>query len=186
MPGGATLAVALLIAFACPGSPLARCPAMNARRLFALVVLAASFSAANQASAQCGYGGGWGAYGAWDVGRLYGLLADRVPYYAAFPPVYYSVPVPRTYGYSPFAYPPGTMTPEVEVLAEPLTITNPYFRGTDKTAAGGSAIKSESEQPAADRTTGVRASSAPLVIVNPYFSRPDAVRTRVQTAVLAQ
>ena len=35
----------------------------------------------------------------------------RIPYYALYPPVYYSYPVARPYGYSPFAYPPGTMTP---------------------------------------------------------------------------
>ena len=59
----------------------------------------------------------YGGYNFWDAGRLYGVLADNVPYYSAFPPVYYSVPVARTYGYSPFAYPPGTMTPEIEMCA---------------------------------------------------------------------
>jgi hypothetical protein len=45
------------------------------------------------------------------------------PYFAIHPPVYYSHPVPRTYGYSPYAY-PGTMeTPEI---VEPEVIENPY------------------------------------------------------------
>ena len=38
---------------------------------------------------------------------------QELPFYAKFPPVYYSYPVARPYGYSPFAYPPGIMTPEL-------------------------------------------------------------------------
>jgi hypothetical protein len=89
--------------------------------LAALVVWSAS-----TASGQAPYCGGWGAgcginypYG------LYGSRVDEVPYFSMFPPVYYSVPVPRTYGWSPFAYPPGTMTPEVTV-DNPQEIINPY------------------------------------------------------------
>ena len=37
-----------------------------------------------------------------------------VPYFALHPPVYYSYRVARTYGYSPFAYPPGVLTPGSE------------------------------------------------------------------------
>ena len=36
---------------------------------------------------------------------------ESVPYYSLHPPVYYSHRVARTYGYSPFAYPPGVLTP---------------------------------------------------------------------------
>ena len=113
---------------------------MNMRRVLLLAaVTAASAGAAERAEAQAGYGcaGGYGygyGLGAWDVGRLYGVLAQNVPHFAAFPPVYYSLPVPRTYGYSPFAYPPGVMTPEV-VVAEPLAVENPYFSETSGTAA---------------------------------------------------
>jgi hypothetical protein len=81
---------------------------------------------ASSASAQSPYCGGWGGgcginypYG------LYGSRVDEVPYFSMFPPVYYSAPVPRTYGWSPFAYPPGTMTPEVTV-DNPQEIINPY------------------------------------------------------------
>ncbi len=56
---------------------------------------------------------------------LYGSRVDEVPYFSMFPPVYYSMPVPRTYGWSPFAYPPGTMTPEVAADG-PEDIINPY------------------------------------------------------------
>jgi hypothetical protein len=45
------------------------------------------------------------------------------PYFAIHPPVYYSQPVPRTYGYSPYAYPGTVMTPEV---VEPEIIENPH------------------------------------------------------------
>jgi hypothetical protein len=133
--------------------------------------MAAAFGLASggAAQAQCG-GCGYGGYGCWDIGRLYSVLADRVPYYAAFPPVYYSYPVPRTYGYSPFAYPPGVMTPEVEV-AQPLTINNPYYSG-EATAA--EPVKTDNAAPA-DRTTAAPPASGPLVIINPYVQAPALV-----------
>jgi hypothetical protein len=146
---------------------------MNVRRvLMLLAVVAASAGAAGRAEAQYAYGcsGGYGGYGwgAWDIGRLYSVLADNVPYYAAFPPVYYSVPVPRTYGYSPFAYPPGVMTPEVVEAVEPLSIANPYFQESNATAV-------EGETAPADQTTKVDAaeqgSPRPLVVINPYVEQ---------------
>jgi hypothetical protein len=152
---------------------------MNFRRVLMLAVFAAAGAgAAGRADAQYAYGcaGGYGyGWGAWDVGRLYSVLAQNVPYYAAFPPVYYSVPVPRTYGYSPFAYPPGVMTPEV-VEAEPMSIINPYFSGeveaVDASALEAGAIEAKAP---ADRTTGVeakrQAGGGPLLIVNPFVER---------------
>jgi len=140
---------------------------MSLRRLslalFAAVALSAS---AGRANAQCGYGFGFGGY--WDIGRLYGVLAQNVPYYAAFPPVYYSVPVPRTYGYSPFAYPPGVMTPEIESV-EPLAIDNPFMNGAPQNVQAPPAA-----EPMADRTTSVAPQpTQPLVVNNPFF-RPSA------------
>jgi hypothetical protein len=142
---------------------------MNLRRsllLAALVTL--SFASSNSASAQCGaYNGGYyGGYGYWDIGRLYGLLADEVPYYAAFPPVYYSVPVARTYGYSPFAYPPGVMTPEVEG-GGPLEIQNPYYEGDAQEAEPVPSPTEEAPAPA-NPTTSVQPPSGPLMVVNPF------------------
>lgn len=145
---------------------------MNMQRfLLAAALTAAAAGGVERAEAQVGYGcaGGYGyGFGAWDVGRLYGVLAQNVPHFAAFPPVYYSLPVPRTYGYSPFAYPPGVMTPEV-VVAEPLAIENPYFSGTSGTAAVGGA--SESQQAPADQTTAAPVQPKPELIVNPYVER---------------
>ena len=141
---------------------------MNVRRLLLLACLAASFATTRPAAAQCdacygGYGGGYG-YGAWDVGRLYGVLSQNVPYFAAFPPVYYSYPVPRTYGYSPFAYPPGVRTPDVEMF-EPLTINNPYFKGAEKSATA----KTDPKAPA-DRTTSAPPAPRPQEILNPFVT----------------
>src|SRR5215470_17587862 len=79
------------------------------------------------ASAYGPYGGG-GGWGGWGINYPYGLYGSRVndvPYFSMFPPVYYSMPVPRTYGWSPFAYPPGTMTPEVDTDS-PQEMINPY------------------------------------------------------------
>jgi hypothetical protein len=142
---------------------------MNLQRsllLAALITL--NLAASNSAFAQCGaynggYYGGYG-YGYWDIGRLYGLLADEVPYYAAFPPVYYSVPVARTYGYSPFAYPPGVMTPEVEV-GGPLEVQNPYFEGD---ATDAEPVPAPQEEAPANPTTSVQPPSGPLMVVNPF------------------
>ena len=146
---------------------------MKTRILFPLVMALATVSyLAPSANAQCGgygYGGygGWGGWGAFDVGRLYGVLANNVPYYAAFPPVYYSAPVPRTYGYSPFAYPPGVMTPEIVQSSEPVEIINPHFKASTATA---------SDEEVEDKITATPTTDGPLVVLNPY------VTTRVADA----
>lgn len=141
--------------------------------LVMVMALALSVAETGQANAQCGVNGGFYNYGyggfGFDVGRLYGVLAQNVPYYAAFPPVYYSAPVPRTYGYSPFAYPPGTRTPEI---ASPLLgakeIINPFVKSSGKT---------EQEKPAENNVTKTESSTGPLAIVNPYVTAPLAQST---------
>jgi hypothetical protein len=146
---------------------------MNLRRtLLAAAMLVGIGMTAGRADAQCGGFGGYGGWGGyWGVGQMYQVLADNVPYYAAFPPVYYSAPVPRTYGYSPFAYPPGVMTPDVECA--PLAIENPYFQGS-------ATVEAKSEANAAapapvDRTTQVAQPAGPLMVVNPYVVDGAAV-----------
>lgn len=103
---------------------------------------------AESANAQAPYCGGWG----YNLGyRMYGL--EHIPYYALHPPVYYSYPVPRPYGYSPFAYPPGTPTPEVSVeVVKPARMRNPYVPGVRQ------------EEATEDRTTAVE----PLRMRNPF------------------
>lgn len=133
---------------------------MKTRYALALMLgMACTLVSTNSAQAQFGWnGGGCGGFGAYDVGRLYRVLAQNVPYYAAFPPVYYSAPVPRPYGYSPFAYPPGVMTPEVvEVAAQ--EIINPHFP-----------TSTESVSEESDRVTTASGIEQPLVIVNPFVT----------------
>jgi hypothetical protein len=96
--------------------------------------------------APCGYGfcGGWWP-GLW--------MQGNPPYFALYPPVYYSHPVPRPYGFSPYAYPPGTMTPEV-VRVQPLMVLNGYVPNSVAVA-----------QPT--KTT------SPLRIRNPFVDKPQ-------------
>ena len=152
---------------------------MNIRRtLMIAVIVSAAGTLGGQAHAQCGpYGGGYG-FGAWDMGRLYGVMADNVPYFAAFPPVYYSAPVPRTYGYSPFAYPPGVMTPDlVETAAEPQVIDNPYVEPVP--AVEGPAMTAPNT---VDQTTSVTPVRGPQVILNPYVSQTGGASGMASTA----
>ena len=120
---------------------------MVARKFF-VVLLAlgiASGLLASASAAQPGHGGshrhgGWNAQG-WSGQNgfcypAWGYDMGRVPYYALFPPVYYSEPVSRPYGQSPLAYPPGTpdTTPD-QAGAEsrpPLMIVNPYVSEAGK------------------------------------------------------
>jgi hypothetical protein len=105
---------------------------MNVARLFALLVCItlawACLQGQVQAQGQDVYVYG---YGGFPYPGMYGLGASPYslgqiptpPYFAIHPPVYYSNPVPRTYGYSPYAYPGWIRTPEV---AEPEMIENPH------------------------------------------------------------
>jgi hypothetical protein len=107
--------------------------------LFAVGIVLASSFCASQASAQMGIGGGaYGLgffnYGAYSYGGNY-----RMPYYALYPPVYYSYPVARPYGYSPFAYPPGTITPEAPPQAAAVEFRNPFVPQPAKASADKSA-----------------------------------------------
>ncbi len=117
---------------------------------------------AQPAVAQTGWGQ-WGAWGGYYGGLNYNVYTqDPAPYFALHPPVYYSRPVPRPYGYSPFAYPPYIMTPEPTAertwepkIAAPVTILNPH--APRSTPASRSVSTS-------DRTTSIK----PLRITNPY------------------
>jgi hypothetical protein len=112
-------------------------------------LLVASLSASS-AKAQFMSGGGYGL-GFFNYGNT-GLYFERIPYYALYPPVYYSYPVARTYGYSPFAYPPGTMTPQAAPSAAAAEYINPYV-------------------PKSPKTTSDRTASAARVYYNPYVAQ---------------
>jgi hypothetical protein len=81
------------------------------------------------------YGGGY-AYGIWNNASFYngGIYASPLPYYAQFPPVYYSHQITaRHYGASPYAWYEGqapiTYVPMVSPrsVAMPVMIDNPYI-----------------------------------------------------------
>ena len=101
-----------------------------------------------------GVGLGYGFFGNGPYNNLYD--AGPVPYFSLYPPVYYSHPVPRTYGYSPFAYPPGYLTPQIE-FEQPKVMLNPHVPQKSATKPA------QRSAPAADRTTSV-----PKVIANPF------------------
>lgn len=106
-----------------------------------------------------GYGGGWLA-----PNRFY--QSDRqIPYFAEFPPVYYSYPVPRTYGYSPYAYPPYIMTPELP----PQEIVNPHILPAPDEDPSLPPIPAE--QCAAKK----QQPKGPLWVVNPFVSGDERV-----------
>lgn len=52
---------------------------------------------------------------------------EEPPYFAKFPPVHYSGVIPRPYGISPYAAPPGIMPTEMMIRQEPAKIKNPFF-----------------------------------------------------------
>ncbi len=114
----------------------------------------------SQAQMRGGFGGmgGLGGYGGWWTGVPYGLSQsqDQLPYFSKYPPVYYSYPVARTYGYSPFAYPPGFMTPDLQQL--PTEIINPH-------------VPQPEVKPTSDRTATVPQSPEPKVVVNPFVDQ---------------
>ena len=93
--------------------------------------------------------------------NLYGTGIESVPYFSLHPPVYYSMPVPRTYGYSPFAYPPGFMTPEI-MPAEPKLMLNPH-----------------APRRAAPKRTAERVTMSPRMIVNPFVAQRNRANERV-------
>jgi len=73
----------------------------------------------------CGVGGFNGLNG---VGFVGDFSREQPPYFATFPPVYYSHVVKRPYGISPYAAPAGIAPVEMNYAAPvPATIHNPYF-----------------------------------------------------------
>ncbi len=129
------------------------------RRVILLLCIAViALVAAPEAEA----GNGWGYGNPWGFGgSIYAM--DRIPYFSQHPPVYYSYPVPRTYGYSPYAYPPGTMTPDAAQAPSPVTLDNPYFPEQGKVTE------------AVDRSAAVSPRPEPLVVNNPYFKPTHAI-----------
>lgn len=87
----------------------------------------------NTSEAQCaggcygsGYGFGAGIAANQFGGRGFTTPRAQPPYFAQFPPVYYSGIVRRPYGISPFAAPSGIAPVELSSPV-PLTIANPFY-----------------------------------------------------------
>lgn len=110
-------------------------------------------------------------YHPWFGFNIYGT--ESIPYFAKHPPVYYSFPVRRAYGFSPFAYPPGYPTPE-RIHVVPVIIPNRYVPQPPPSPEPAEA----DELPAPDPDRSVRV--APLRIKNPFF---DEASTVVDAAV---
>lgn len=100
-----------------------------------------------------------------DFSRLYETRnIPTPPYFSLHPPVYYSRPVARTYGYSPYAYPPQTKTPELAVPAPtPKVIPNRFVP----------ALKDATEKAPKDRIA-----VTPVRIINPFVTDGEAVANR--------
>ena len=135
---------------------------MNVLRTLCLLALATP-AAGFTSSAQAQDGGyGWG--GGWPYNFQSGIYgrtnAYSLPYFALHPPVYYSYAVPRPYGYSPFALPPGVEPAEMLVVPAAKPIENPHFKPKDTEA-----------KPEAKKTSD-KSTYLPRAIVNPYFREP--------------
>ncbi|HZZ29031.1 MAG TPA: hypothetical protein VFE46_13615 [Pirellulales bacterium] len=149
------------------------------KRIFSMAVAVfavAALCCTSPASAQnpyCG-GGGWGGCGVNFPWGLYGSRVEEVPYFSMFPPVYYSQPVPRSYGWSPFAYPPGTMTPEV-TADMPQDLINPYVPQNKE---------SKPAKPTSARTAAYHANTAQLLI-NP-FVKSEEIATTASTRIVSE
>ena len=109
-----------------------------------------------------GYGYGYGYNGAWDASYYNGgIYASPLPYYAAYPPVYYSHQITaRHYGASPFAWYPGQEPitfvphPAPPMGPMPVMVENPYV-AKPMPAAGARADAGE---------------AAPQKITNPFVA----------------
>lgn len=138
----------------------------------ALALVMLTGSTAEAFPGGCGFGGYYG----WGIGGLYRSLdyptERRVPYFAAHPPVYYSQPIPRTYGYSPFAYGPETRTPEI--AAQPIEIMNPYVPKSEaKPQSDSSAGRSTKKRDMTIANPTPKPAPQPKMIINPFVNQVE-------------
>lgn len=100
----------------------------------------------------------WAGWGGYVYGSSY--VSDSIPYYAMYPPVYYSYRVARTYGSCPFAYLPST-TPGSRSFA-PRAVESGYA------SSGGNGENGERQGP------------TPLRIDNPFVEQTGDSGTALQ------
>lgn len=136
--------------------------------LFAVAVTTATLFSPTASHAQYldGYGFAAGAFAG--CGNGFGSsfchhrFGGQPPYFALYPPVYYSGIVPRPYGISPFAAPAGISPVELN-CPPPLTVKNPFYQDEVSPVSGpspSSAIESSN-----DKTTS---SHRPAIKTNPF------------------
>jgi hypothetical protein len=126
----------------------------------AFLLVVGAIAAPSDAHAQWGYMG-YNGYNGVGVYSIYDQ--DRLPYFALHPPVYYSKPVPRTFGYSPFAYPGWVPTPALPQSYEPAMVVNPYVNDAPAADASGERNQPTVAPPAANPP----AANRPAIKVGP-------------------
>ena len=147
---------------------------MNRITLVMLLALAVCFTFVDvtPASAQVGCnGGGWSdsAYFGF-YNRRWIDVGQMPPYFSQFPPVYYSVPIARPYGWSPFALRPQDFDRLPTVEIEPKMVMNPFVKQKD--TAGDSTDQKTAAVP------------KPKMIINPFVAAEDHVLVAQQPPAL--
>jgi hypothetical protein len=137
--------------------------------VFAIVAALALAAAPATAQAQWGggYGCGYGGYGFCDYQSLWGNPyvysqggSYIPPYFAIYPPVYYSPHIiARPYGWSPYAWPSTTMLPATPA-AQPVVIMNANVKAANSKVAQAPAPSAKPQM-----IEGIK----PQTIDNPFF-----------------
>lgn len=138
---------------------------MNKITFVALMAIAVSFTFVDTtpASAQNGcYGNGFGDSAYFGFYNRRWIDSGRLPpYFSQFPPVYYSAPIARPYGWSPFALRPHDFDRLPKIAVEPKMVLNPFVKP---------------ETTVTDSTDEKTASSPrPKMIINPFVVAEDHV-----------
>jgi len=144
------------------------------QRIFSVAVILVVALAAADAKAQWGGLPGFPGYGGYGYNGYSVYDQDRQPYFALHPPVYYSYPpVPRTFGYSPFAYPGWIKTPDHACAVDPQTIMNPYFdQGVPTPVAPG--IEASPAVPGNPAAPGAPQAAPPAIKKSQFRATPGA------------
>lgn len=119
------------------------------------------------------FGGGYGNYGGFGAFGFGNRYANQpiLPYYSQFPPVYYSRPVARPYGFSPYALPPGVLPaelavrPQASAAVQPRMTSNPFMDDIEPIEPEGATA----EQAAVRGAAGLQLGANQKLIENPYF-----------------
>jgi hypothetical protein len=98
--------------------------------IWALLAASATFGLPNAAAAADGLYSSWRGLAPWAYLPPSIYVQERSPYFALHPPVYYSYPVARTYGYLPYPYLPYPVARKV-VRVVPQVMINPYAAAAD-------------------------------------------------------